>query len=583
MKRTLTFSMAVLMLVIATGYAHATMHMVSIQNFAFSPADLTIGVGDTVLWTNLDGYPHTVTAANNLFDSGNLNTNDTFTYTFSAAGTFAYVCAYHSNMTGSIIVERAAMLYEVAIMNFAFDPASLQIQVGDSVRWTNADAAPHTVTEAGGAFDSGNLTTGQSFTHVFTSAGSYPYVCLYHSNMSGVINVGDTSQTVSNWTELTSPTSQPLTDARFWSADIGWMSGEQGVARTTDGGANWSMVNTPDDAEAVYFISANEGWLCGNNGMLRHSTDGGAQWTAQTSNVFDKLRDIWFADALHGWSVGRNGLLIYTSDGGQTWNPQTSPATDDLRGIHMLDDQEGWISGSDGLILYTENGGANWVAQLSVPDGEEDEFEAVFALDDQHVWAAGGMGRIYATTNGGVNWAAQTSGTMMALMDIFFVNADTGWVCGAGGFLAMTTDGGQNWNVQSTPVSPTFNAIYFVNNAPGYLAGGDGSMLKLAGEETPSGVTTSPPGVVHELTLAAAYPNPFNPTTTIEFTVGSAGPVRLQIYDILGQSVATLINGNLQPGAYHTQFNGTGLSSGLYFYRLEAGRQVRTRTMTLLK
>jgi hypothetical protein len=168
-------------------------------------------------------------------------------------------------------------------------------------------------------------------------------------------------------------------------------------------------------------------------------------------------------------------------------------------------------------------------------------------------------------------------------MDIFFVNADTGWVCGANGYLAMTIDGGAMWHQQATPLSPTFNAIYFVNDAPGYLVGDDGSILKLAGEETPSGVTPTPPGAVREFTLGAAYPNPFNPTTTIEFTVGSAGPVRLQVFDMLGRSVATLVSGTLQAGSYRTQFSGAGLSSGLYFYRLEAGRRVQTRTMTLLK
>jgi hypothetical protein len=79
------------------------------------------------------------------------------------------------------------------------------------------------------------------------------------------------------------------------------------------------------------------------------------------------------------------------------------------------------------------------------------------------------------------------------------------------------------------------------------------------------------------------YPNPFNPATTIRYEVGQAGPVTLAVYDLLGRPVTTLVDA-LQPvGTYAVSFDGQGLASGLYFYRLTAGRQVLSRTMVLVK
>jgi plastocyanin len=80
---------------------------VSIKNFVFSPANITIKKGTTVTWTNNDGAPHTVAAASDApekFDSGNLSSNKTFSFTFSTTGTYKYHCGIHPDMTGTVTV-----------------------------------------------------------------------------------------------------------------------------------------------------------------------------------------------------------------------------------------------------------------------------------------------------------------------------------------------------------------------------------------------------------------------------------------------------------------------------------------------
>jgi len=76
---------------------------VSIANFAFNPADVTIKVGDTMTWTNNDSVPHTVTGTG--FDSGSLAQGKTYSHKFDTAGTFDYHCSVHPSMTAKITVQ----------------------------------------------------------------------------------------------------------------------------------------------------------------------------------------------------------------------------------------------------------------------------------------------------------------------------------------------------------------------------------------------------------------------------------------------------------------------------------------------
>ena len=82
-----------------------TTHYIDIQGYAFSPSSITINVGDTIVWTNYDSASHTVTSNDGLFDSGGISTGNTFSFTFTSAGTFNYYCTPHPGMTGSVTVQ----------------------------------------------------------------------------------------------------------------------------------------------------------------------------------------------------------------------------------------------------------------------------------------------------------------------------------------------------------------------------------------------------------------------------------------------------------------------------------------------
>lgn len=99
-----------------------------------------------------------------------------------------------------------------------------------------------------------------------------------------------------------------------------------------------------------------------------------------------------------------------------------------------------------------------------------------------------------------------------------------------------------------------------------------------------------PPQQLNEFSLSQNFPNPFNPTTKIRYSIPNVtligverSLVILKVYDVLGIEVANLVNEEKQPGIYEIEFNASQLSSGIYFYKLEAGKYSETRKMMLIK
>ena len=89
--------------------------------------------------------------------------------------------------------------------------------------------------------------------------------------------------------------------------------------------------------------------------------------------------------------------------------------------------------------------------------------------------------------------------------------------------------------------------------------------------------------IPNEFSLLQNYPNPFNPSTIISFTVPERTKIVLKVYDVLGAEVAELFNDIKSPGRYEVEFNSNGLSSGIYFYTIQAGKFTDSKKMIILK
>ncbi|MFZ1976736.1 MAG: T9SS type A sorting domain-containing protein [Bacteroidota bacterium] len=96
-------------------------------------------------------------------------------------------------------------------------------------------------------------------------------------------------------------------------------------------------------------------------------------------------------------------------------------------------------------------------------------------------------------------------------------------------------------------------------------------------------VSANKSNIPQTFSLSQNYPNPFNPSTTISFNIPSKSYVSLKIFDMLGREVATIVSGEMPAGSYTSQWNAAKMSSGIYFYRLEAGTFIQTKKLILLK
>jgi hypothetical protein len=116
----------------------------------------------------------------------------------------------------------------------------------------------------------------------------------------------------------------------------------------------------------------------------------------------------------------------------------------------------------------------------------------------------------------------------------------------------------------------------------GYAVTSNGAVLKVTDVVTT--VNTVNSFVPTEFKLGQNYPNPFNPSTTINFSIPKASEVSIKVYDAVGKEVATLVNEFMQPGNFSTDFTASsGLTSGVYFYTIQAGDFRNTKKLMLLK
>ena len=168
------------------------------------------------------------------------------------------------------------------------------------------------------------------------------------------------------------------------------------------------------------------------------------------------------------------------------------------------------------------------------------------------------------------------------LLGVSAPSANVIYVCGSNGMIYKSSNGGDTWLDQTVKTARNVNTIFFYDEKHGFAVGDSGLILYTSnGGLTGVGYRGGFPPT--KFVLEHNYPNPFNPSTTIEFSVPAASFVSLKVCDLLGREVSTIVNQMLTPGVYMETFDGTGLTSGVYFYRLRAGNFVETKKLILQK
>jgi photosystem II stability/assembly factor-like uncharacterized protein len=379
-----------------------------------------------------------------------------------------------------------------------------------------------------------------------------------------------------------------------------WLVANGGrVWKSFDAGKSWiaasSLPQGAGDAGTVVAMSPLDVVLASTTGKIFKTTDGGVAWIKvfDDTTVTDFFNDLEMFDDFTGYAIGdpphpsssRPPAFVRTTDGGQTWAVvNTNLPLGDVQyhgRTDFVSPQVGWTYVLNDGVYKTTDGGKEW-KRIYIP---VNGFGGLFFLNDSvgfYTWSGyPSDGGVSKTTDGGLTWRKTLSGSQ-----IVFVRWATGgnhfWA--GGDSLYLSTDVGETWqkilSAKSMGACGLLWEASFLTDDIGMISG-QCAVLGMSSDPVVSVAIQkrTPEG----LELKQNYPNPFNPSTTIRYAVPSRTHVVIKIFNILGDEVATLVDGVKDPGSHEVTWNGTGISSGVYLYRLQAGHFIETKKLLLVR
>ncbi len=399
----------------------------------------------------------------------------------------------------------------------------------------------------------------------------------------------NTSVGATAWNQLFQGRESSIKDIFFINTMTGWAANNSNVVlATTNGGLNWQTTgfgNMPGKTH-LYFLNSSTGFVLGSPSndagterSIGKTTNGGLNFT-ETFVPAVNSNGIQFVNANDGFAMfeeaSENAALYRTTNAGDNWQLVNS-ANNNFIGFYFTTQLNGWMCGINGGMMKTTNGGINWSPQTT---GVTEYLYSVYFQNGNFGWACGTGGRIIATTNGGTSWSIQSSGTTSPLTDIKFTSTTNGICVGDNGVRLITTNGGANWVNNNDPSQVQFEGIFYASPTQVYTYGQNGYV---AVSPAITGIEPVNSNIPNTFSLQQNYPNPFNPSTKIEFSVPKSQHVKLTVFDITGKTIAELVNTDLNAGNYSIPFTAEGLSSGVYFYRLNTNEFTETKKMILIK
>jgi plastocyanin len=492
----------------------------------------------------------------------------------------------------------------VSVLAMSFSPASVNVNVGDQIKWTLMSGSHTTssmVIPAGAA--SWNYTfTGIGDTYVYNVAvpGNYTYECLFHPGMTGSFNAASVFPFVEDFDY---PVGELLT-AHGWTNH----SGTGTFLTVASGSLSYSGYPSSGIGNHVMVQGGAGSREDANQGFDELNTNGAVVYYSFLVNAASAFATqdyfIHIGDRVAPNAFTLFAARVYVQDVAGSLRFGMSNTSTSTMGTTNFNYGTTYLV----FVKYTINTGGSdecklWVFSSGVPPDET-------SAGTPEVTNAGTAGQdiidaigirqganAYSLMLDGIRVSTSWGDLIPVELTSFAARSDGNNVIL--NWSTATELNNQGFEVQRSVSENEFATIGFIQGAgtttetqnyrfvDANLSVGTYTyrlkQIDFNGTFAYSNVISAEVGSPNQFELLQNYPNPFNPSTNIKFTLPEGGNVSLKIYNALGQEVSSLVNGFMEAGSHNINFNASALNSGIYFYRLDAGQFSEVRKMTLIK
>ena len=316
------------------------------------------------------------------------------------------------------------------------------------------------------------------------------------------------------------------------------------------------------------------------------STNNGTSWTAVNTGLTDTLVTSLAVSGTNLFAGTDNyGGIFLSTNNGTSW---TATGLTNINTIYSLTvNDTNLFAGIWGAgVFLSTNNGTSWTPENS---GLKGYTVYSLAVNGTNLFAGTFGGGVFFSANNGTSWTPVNNGLTGYTVYSLAVNG-TNLFAGTDGGVFLSNNNGTSWTAVNAGLT-TYTAggvasVYSLAvNGTNLFAGtkGYGVWMRPLSEMI-TGVKDKQNNLPTSFSLQQNYPNPFNPTTTIKYSIPQQSFVSILVYDLLGREVADLVNEEKSAGNYSVQFNSSSrFSSGVYFYRMQAGSFTETKKLIMMK